>query len=353
MRNSQTQFDLPKHLSDFKEGNSPKPHSIFISPTRPSPTIVYDTYWKFACLRQDAFYNRIENQSSPSWSKDKILTDYKFTNAYRVADRVSQYLIKNVIYNGSQDAEEIFFRTILFKLFNKIETWEYLESHFGSISWREFRLDQYDAVLDDAISSGTRIYSAAYIMASAKSAFGRDRKHSNHLLLLQKMMNDRVPLRLQQCNCMESAYKLLLSYPGIGPFLAYQYVIDLNYSTLTNFSENEFVMPGPGSLSGISKCFADLGDWKAEDVIKYVTEHQDTEFERLGLSFKNLWGRSLHLIDCQNLFCEVDKYSRINHPEFNGKSGRTRIKQIFRPILKEIKYWFPPKWGISVPALKN
>ena len=39
----------------------------------------------------------------------------------------------------------------------------------------------------------------------------------------------------------------------------------------------------------------------------------------------------MQLIDCQNLFCEVDKYARHAHPEVRGISGRTRIKQSYRP----------------------
>ena len=78
-----------------------------------------------------------------------------------------------------------------------------------------------------------------------------------------------------------------------------------------------------------------------------VTERQEREFDRLGLDFKSLWGRPLQLIDCQNLFCEVDKYSRVYHPEIPGSSERTRIKQKFRPTMKAIEYWYPPKWGIN------
>ncbi len=57
---------------------------------------------------------------------DEILSTYKFTNAYRAADRVSQYLIREVIYHGDQSPENLFFRTLLFKIFNKIDTWELL-----------------------------------------------------------------------------------------------------------------------------------------------------------------------------------------------------------------------------------
>src|SRR3546814_5259976 len=45
-----------------------------------------------------------------------------------------------------------------------------------------------------------------------------------------------------------------------------------------------------------------------------------------------LFGRQLHLIDCQNLFCEISKYTRVSHPDIAGVSGRTTIKQEYRPM---------------------
>jgi hypothetical protein len=146
---------------------------------------------------------------------------------------------------------------------------------------------------------------------------------------------------------LESLFNLLKEYPTIGNFLAYQYAIDINYSNLIDFDEMDFVFPGPGALDGIKKCFTHIGEYSESDIIKYVTEKQDFEFQRNGINFKNLWGRPLQLIDCQNLFCEVDKYARVAHPNVLGISGRSRIKQIFKPKNKEIEYWYPPKWNIN------
>jgi hypothetical protein len=78
-----------------------------------------------------------------------------------------------------------------------------------------------------------------------------------------------------------------------------------------------------------------------------MADIQDSEFKRLGLDFQPLWGRRLQLIDCQNLFCEVDKYARMKHPEISGISGRTRIKQKYSANKQLINYWYPPKWGIN------
>ncbi len=107
-------------------------------------------------------------------------------------------------------------------------------------------------------------------------------------------------------------------------------------------------MPGPGALRGIRKCFSSLGGLNEIDIIKVVMERQQQEFERLGLKFQDLWGRPLQLIDCQNLFCEVDKYSRVKHPEITVSKKQGRIKQRYRATPTPIEYWYPPKWGLKM-----
>lgn len=319
------------------------------APLSPAKTTeVYDSYWKFAALRQEAFFNRLEDKPFP-WSDDAILNQYKFTNAYRAADRVSQYLIKNIIYNDKlpSSPKEILFRILLFKLFNKIETWELLVSKFGSLTFEEYNFNQYDKILNNAISSGNRIYSAAYIMPSGASYFGYARKHTNHLKLIELISNSETHERLMSAKTMQQAFEILKSFPGFGDFLAYQLLIDINYSPILNFSESEFVVPGPGAKGGISKCFQNTAGLSNVEIIKLVTDRQEQEFKRLGLTFKSLWGRPLQLIDCQNLFCEVDKYARVKHPHIKGNSERVRIKQVFKKNSKRIDFWFPPKWKIN------
>ncbi|MHB8901490.1 MAG: nucleotide kinase domain-containing protein [Thermoguttaceae bacterium] len=309
-------------------------------------TDVFDTYWRFAAERQNVFFARAGQQPEP-WSDDVILNLHRFTNAYRAADRVSQYLIRDVVHGGDNAPEEVFFRTLVFKTFNRIETWEILLDKMGDVRWDDYSFPRYSAVLTAAMQRGTRIYSPAYMMPPGGKDFGYNEKHKNHLKLIERMMREDVPARIADAQSMEEAYQILLRYPTIGPFLAYQYVTDINYSELTDFSEMQFVVPGPGARDGIHKCFSDLGNYSESDIIRYVADHQEEEFEKRGLKFHTLWGRRLQLIDCQNLFCEVDKYARVAHPEITGKSKRTRIKRRFKPNPTPIEYWFPPKWGIN------
>ncbi len=311
--------------------------SVIISP-------VFDAYWRFATERQRVFFRRVRGESGP-WSSDAVLQRFRFTNAYRVTDRVSQYLVNEVQGNSPQDPKSLFFRTILFKLFNRIDTWKLLQSALGELLPDSYDFARYNLVLSQAMARGERIYSAAYIMPSGNRE--GERKHEMHLRLLERMMREDVPLRLSDCKSMEEAFELLRSYPTIGDFLAYQYVTDLNYSTLTDFSEMEFVVPGPGSRSGIQKCFPDRGSYSEADLIRWMSDHQDKEFSDRGLTFQTLWGRPLQLIDCQNLFCEIDKYSRVRYPAVQGLSGRTRIKQEYRHNTEPIDCWLPPKWELN------
>ena len=317
---------------------------------RPERTPVYDTYWHFAAERQAIYYRRLTDPVGP-WTDDPILGAYRFTNAFRAADRVSQYLIREVQYHPDRSSapSELFFRTILFKIFNRIETFELIERRLGPISWQSSALEAIAGVLDSAFAAKQSIYSAAYIMPAP--AYGHKRKHHNHLAMLRAMMADNLPGNLAATRSLEEAYRLFLSYSGLGRFLAFQYVIDLNYSELLNFDESEFVVAGPGALDGLAKCFGRRALENPEKVIHAVAEQQDLEFARLGLNFAGLFGRPLMAIDCQNLFCEISKYARVAHPEVKGASGRTRIKQRYEPLRgkQPAQPYFPPKWRLDVP----
>jgi hypothetical protein len=264
---------------------------------------------------------------------------------------VSQFLIREVAYRGSQEPREIVFRIMLFKLFNKVSTWDLLRRAFGDLSWAEADLEAYDAVLSEAFSAGRTLYSAAYVVPPPQ--LGGVRKHTNHLRLLRLMMEDCVDARLAAADSMSATFQVLRSYPAIGDFLAYQFLIDINYSVALNYDEDEFVVPGPGARDGIRKCFGSAASGHEAAVIRYMVDSQEEHFDRLNLEFGGLRGRRLQLIDCQNLFCEVDKYARIAHPEVQGISGRTRIKQKYTPDSTAITAWFPPSWGLNVASVSR
>jgi len=313
---------------------------------RPRTSPVFETFWHFAAERQRIFHARAA-RSSPPWTLDPILATYRFTNAYRAADRVSQFLINEVIPGSSAEPVDVLFRTLLFKVFNRVSTWRALDEELGPLHASEFNPKACAEVLSRQRQLGRQVYSAAYIMPMPAMP-GATAKHEAHLALLGDLLTTGTLRSLLEARKLGDVYVVLTQVPSFGPFLAFQFSIDLNYSPVMSHSEMDFVIAGPGARSGIQKCFTDLDGMSYEDVIRDTCERAGHEFSERGLDFEDLWGRPLQLIDCQNLFCEVDKYARVAHPEAVG-TGRIRIKQRYSVDPHPVGYGFPTRWRVTVP----
>ena len=311
-------------------------------------TEVFWSYWRLAAERQAMFFRRVSGEVGP-WTDDPVLARYRFTNAYRASDRVSQYLLHHVIYDQERDALDTILRILLFKIFNRTDTWEYLVDRVGQPTVADYCAEGYAGALDELFDRGRSVYSAAYIMPNPR--LGADRKHRNHLSLVEMLLRKGVLAGLEQARSLRSLYERLCEVPSFGPFLAFQYAIDLNYSPHFDFDEMEFVVAGPGALRGIRKCFADTGGLDAAGVIAAMAGSAAGFFETTPMptAFRDLWGRPLQLIDCQNLFCEVDKYARVAHPE-RSSGGPGRIKQVYRVDHRPLALGYPPKWGLPLSA---
>ena len=315
-----------------------------LAPPKPSP--LYPTIWRFASERHSMYLKRLAGHPPP-WTDDAVLATYRFTNTFRAADRVSQYLIR-LVYDefGESTPETLFLAVLLFKVFNRIDTWEAIVAELGLPDAHTFDYNVCDRLLSD-LRTRQPIYSAAYIMPSGR-AKGVP-KHRMHLGLIRQMIEDEVPLRLQESKSLEDAYNILLSYPSLGPFLAFQYTIDLNYTTLMDHSEQSHVVAGPGALDGLSKVFLNLGDYDPADAIKWLSDGQEDEFARHEMDFNGLWGRQMQLIDVQNVLCEVSKYTRVTNPSVKGVLGRSRVKQRYDGYNALPMPYFPPKWDLTTP----
>lgn len=308
------------------------------------PTKLYKYYWEFAFERQQIFLLRLEDNTAKS--NNPILAKYKFTNTYRVLDRVSQYLVKEIINNDiNYTDKDLLFRILLFKFFNKIETWENLKQMLGDIKYSNFNIVTYKNAFANMLERNQKVYSAAYIMPAKTKKYNSKIKYENHLQLLKDIMEDNAAQKIANMKSMEEVYVYLRSFDLIGRFLAFQYAIDINYSRLTSFDENEFVVAGPGAIRGINKAFENAKNFTAEEITKFLTVNQIEESKRMGHPVINILNRKLKLIDVQNIFCEFDKYTRERDKTVINNTTRKRIKQLHKPKNNKIKYVFPNKWG--------
>lgn len=316
-----------------------------------TPTVnnaVYDIFWHFTSERMNIFYRRLNGQPAP-WTDDAILEQYKFCNVYRASDRISQYLIRDIIYNPTNICEpaDKIFQIVAFRFFSKESTWDGLTrflDHQPTIA--DLASGDLERAFDHITATGEPIFTNSFILC-ASNHFGRTKKHLNYIELFKSMfLDNNFAERALSASSLRELYHLLHSYPMIGDFMSYQIAIDLNYSDLINFSENDFTKAGPGAVRGIKKVFPNINTASIESAIYYIIDHQEDELAKRGIEFPGLFGRPLHAIDVQNLFCEVDKYTRVAMPEL--PSNRTKIKNKFHANPRPIAYKFPPKWGLAV-----
>ena len=236
-------------------------------------TDLFETYWYLAAERQAMFFRRVEGRPAP-WTQDSILRGHRFTNVYRASDRVSQYLMQRVIYNDDYDVPMISCSGCCCS-----------SCSTGSRHGRTLSLRSASRRWRRSIPSPIRVRS---IVGSPPTSGCTPRRTScrahnsattastpNHLHLLDQLIRDGTLARLATAPTLAALYDDLRAVPSFGPFLAFQYAIDLNYSECFDFDEMDFVVPGPGALRGISKCFASTGGLDAVGVIRAVANSAD------------------------------------------------------------------------------
>lgn len=307
---------------------------------------VFRYYFYFIQERMKIFWRKCEGKNV--LTEDPILREYKFTNVYRACDRVSQYLLSHVIYNKVEryTPEDMLLRILVFKIFNKIETWEYIRQTYGEITTVHFNVKKISRLLSER-QQYAPIFNNAYMMTGSHKRYDYlPTKHEKWLTMVkEEFLDEGVVGKILHAKSLEEVYKLLRECSFLGGFLAYQYAIDFNYCPYLNFDENSFVIAGIGAIRGIQKCFLSYGK-TYEDAIRYTYQHFTELQERYGYTdFKPLDNHKLTLLDLQNCFCETDKYLRAKMPEL--LVGNKRIKQKYKPSCEPIHYFFPPKWEVK------
>lgn len=325
----------------------------------PKPNDNFQWFFYWVCERMNMFWRRYNGEVEVT--DDEILKNSSFTNVYRCLDRTSQYLIKNVIYNGKKyEPEDMFFRIILFKHFNECATWDFLEKELGDITYNT-GWDNIASVCDENISNGETIYNGAYMLTCFFMKWGDPykvrgmSKHRAHFKVFEeKIFQSGFIYDLLEEETFEGLFQKLKSLGVFGEFLSQQYALDLNYSELYNFSENDFVVPGPGSKNGIKFTFDGVNTkYNYIGTIKWVREVFEENIDRFckdtGMRWNPLpWEKVPTLTNIQNCFCETFKYAKGMGYSFK-KDTNERLRKKYRPKNSSIDFVFPPKWNAVIP----
>lgn len=262
----------------------------------------------FACERMSAFRARQEGVKYDS--KFQTINEHRYTNPYRMLDRVSQALIHDIALDHSLNNYEKAFCCYVFRVFNEPATYRSMLEHLGS-AWSPQRgvTDGYyvgslitliKGFVAVAKQAKMPLYRPAYKRCTAVPFDG-------YFELLVEFCEPNFSKGFRKAKCLAEFFDLLTSLYGFGPFLSYQLALDWNYC-LTKPLPIDFVVPGPGAKRGLAMVFGSEPISKNIARIKWITRNYHDLFKNWRDFELNGKSYPLKENDVQNLFCEFSKF---------------------------------------------
>lgn len=251
----------------------------------------------------------VENKPFP-YTEDIILSMYRFTNVRREHDKNTKYLIQKLKQHSTDFNTNIICNIMLFRMFNKIETMEMMGGWVDFVNYNE---DLVRKQLSSA-PDGYVYFTNAYLSSGMKKEFNKyfTEEHMrvmnipNVINKFKKIVVDK----LYMANKPQDVIEAFKQVNGIHDFLSYQLFVDCTYLEHFPWSENEFVVSGPGCELGLNYLFSDRDGLSDEELLFWLRDNcpitrDDCEQFMIDLPNED---RYMNVMSLENCMCELGKY---------------------------------------------
>lgn len=300
-------------------------------------------FWFWINERHMIYVKRKAGKKWP-WTSNKILQDYKFTNAFRQLDRVTEAWTDRwcrLLHMGKNMKDgDILFHLCMFRFFNWPETYDALYFNLKP------RWDLYKAIAllrERKEVDHEQIFTGAYIITSG------GRKDPKHEVICEALddlykVRHKMARRIVRGRSMEKATEILQEINTVGPFIAYEIVCDLRHTRILAHARdiNSWANAGPGAKRGIHRLLTGDKEWNKNYKWPKSFKLKGGSKPDYNLVMRDLLNISKahlgqHVKDCQWPFemreiehslCEFDKMRRV-------MKGEGKPRSIYRPKLQE------------------
>lgn len=310
-------------------------------------------FLEFVVKRHQIHLKRMNGQAKP-WTTDPILQNYRFTNVFREYDRETRNLIRLVHKSDKLNWYEKLINIILFRLWNKAETFEGLGGpwSFSSFTSQESFMNALASALQRAETVGATNswFTGAFMTSGLNQGLRKieiyEQKAIDYPNFLRPLFGaakaflyivyliHKKPHQPAFIDSPEHVLELCEQVSGVGDFLSYQMFVDMTYLDWFPFSENEFVVSGPGCHMGLNFLFDDgfgnsidpRNGYSDEELLYWLRDNQDRFFADMNLNPASVfWDRPkgdqrLNIMSLENCFCEFSKWVRL----YRGQSAKLR-----------------------------
>ena len=265
--------------------------------------------------------------SPQPWTTDPILASKKFTCVFRVLDLGTQFVLTD-LFEPDLDPRDQLMRAFLYRHTGRVEAWQYLDVTTGyptvsnledvraalkdyrgkvttKSTMRKSHKDTPHKVLATQSSFQRPVFTSAYLVFPQSDVPGTDKLDSIvHLTarLFTPGSPDDVMPAWDRAKTQAQRFAALRCNKGVGDFMAMQVLTDWGYSQPDDL-EDEFLVPGPGSIKGAAALFPGVRTMEVvRRVVKEVRALPDCP--RLGYHVPSLMDIG------SNLLCEYSKRVR-------------------------------------------
>ena len=290
--------------------------------------------------RTNIYYKKEILKKKPPFTKDIILQNVSFTNTRRELDRQSKWLIKNIIENPEISYENKLLNCVLFRLTNKGESWETIGYPNMIKDWWNLTYEKIEKIVEKS-KDLKHFLNGAYMISrpvfSAKQFLkqkgGIETDNALFAFLGNVFEYKDFIVKIAKHNP-QKVYYNLKKIPPIGTFLAYQIWVDWTYIPEYPYSENEFVVSGPGCHKGIEYFTEDLDGLTDEEFMFWLRDNMQEVCDKAGLKWnpeemfhflpedQRNWG----VMQIENSFCEFGKYINIKNT-----GNYLKARKLFKP----------------------
>lgn len=323
------------------------------------PTLNWENVYHFKKFVIDRYriHKRKDVKALPApWTKNPVLQEFKFTNVRREHDRQTRYLIDNIVKNDELTLEDKIVNCFMFRAWNNWDTLKDFGFPYSAKKLYNPKLKEKvrPVYLKLAAGDPERLWwSNAYNQGGTKMAWSYPEMDLSLARENGVKKEDLIDLRpfhvgvwlgeysivekLLNAYDQKECFEIIKSVKGFADFLAYQVFVDLTYIPEFPFSENEFVVAGPGCKRGLDLIFEDKDGMTYEECMFWLRDAINNWhlFEQIGdfyfdyLSyipnrlFEDLpeHDRKMNVMSIENCMCELSKYVKA----VNG-TGRPRNK---------------------------
>lgn len=307
-----------------------------------------EMFFKFMYERHMIWHRRfVKKMPKDKWTDDPILKVTKYTNIYRQLDRGTLWYLQTIgarfkrkikSIDKKRDAgklseeeydnkvrvitRELIFLTIMYRLCNRIETFEYV----GIPKYRYFNIKTFYNRLMDIRNSGQSVMTSAHLTCPAVNKETKVQAYTTGVLDAFIKASD-VTDAIFDADTPKKVFKALRSVYGVGGFTGYEIYCDLCYLKAIPWTTNDFVNVGPGAKEGIRLIYPSTkGSKEIEDRLWQIHGEQHTWWKMFAIDFP--WYNKyepvkdeLSLRCIEHSLCEFSKYWLQNH-----NLGKQRMK---------------------------